>query len=250
MEVHHHPHVEKKKFKEYFLEFLMIFLAVTLGFFAENLREHSVENKRGAEYAKTLIQDLIKDTAEINGVINDQQIAMVSTDSIGALIQKYKSGELIPASFYYFSNTSTIAPVVAWNKSTLLQLIQSGNLRYFHNKELVNKLSFYYSQSDYISTIVENDRIKRDAAITIRNRIVIHSIFSKYSTFYSEKWMQLPDSMMNKRVALLNSDEKVLNEFANSLESRKRTLNLLINTVYPVMIKRAKELIDMLEEEY
>jgi hypothetical protein len=43
MEVHHHPHLphgEKKKFKEYFLEFLMIFLAVTLGFFAENVREH------------------------------------------------------------------------------------------------------------------------------------------------------------------------------------------------------------------
>lgn len=39
MEVHHHPHVEKKNFKEYFLEFLMIFLAVTLGFFAESLRE-------------------------------------------------------------------------------------------------------------------------------------------------------------------------------------------------------------------
>ncbi len=36
MEVHHHPHVEKKAFKEYFLEFLMIFLAVTMGFFAEN----------------------------------------------------------------------------------------------------------------------------------------------------------------------------------------------------------------------
>lgn len=28
MEVHHHPHVEKKNFKEYFLEFLMISLAV------------------------------------------------------------------------------------------------------------------------------------------------------------------------------------------------------------------------------
>jgi len=25
MEVHHHPHVEKKNFKEYFLEFIMIF---------------------------------------------------------------------------------------------------------------------------------------------------------------------------------------------------------------------------------
>src|SRR5215471_5281072 len=45
MEVHHHPHVEKKRFKEYFLEFLMIFLAVTLGFFAENIREHFAEKK-------------------------------------------------------------------------------------------------------------------------------------------------------------------------------------------------------------
>jgi len=27
MEVHHHPTVEKKKFKEYFFEFIMIFLA-------------------------------------------------------------------------------------------------------------------------------------------------------------------------------------------------------------------------------
>ena len=32
MEVHHHPHPGKKKFKEYFFEFLMLFLAVTLGF--------------------------------------------------------------------------------------------------------------------------------------------------------------------------------------------------------------------------
>ena len=30
MEVHHHPQVEKKGFKGYFLEFLMIFLAVTI----------------------------------------------------------------------------------------------------------------------------------------------------------------------------------------------------------------------------
>ena len=42
MEVHHHPgpHHGKKQWREYFLEFMMIFLAVTLGFLAENLREH------------------------------------------------------------------------------------------------------------------------------------------------------------------------------------------------------------------
>jgi hypothetical protein len=39
MEVHHHSHVEKKGFKEYFLEFIMIFLAVTMAFIGENMRE-------------------------------------------------------------------------------------------------------------------------------------------------------------------------------------------------------------------
>lgn len=39
MEVHHHPHVEKKNFKEYFLEFVMIFLAVFLGFCREYKRK-------------------------------------------------------------------------------------------------------------------------------------------------------------------------------------------------------------------
>jgi hypothetical protein len=33
MEVHHHPKVEKKNFKEYFPEFLMIFLAVRWVYF-------------------------------------------------------------------------------------------------------------------------------------------------------------------------------------------------------------------------
>ena len=52
MEVHHHPKVEKKNFKEYFLEFLMIFLAVTLGFFAESFREHLAESKKLHQHEK------------------------------------------------------------------------------------------------------------------------------------------------------------------------------------------------------
>jgi hypothetical protein len=55
MEVHHHPHLpHSKKFKEYFLEFLMIFLAVTMGFFAESLREHMSEKKRKKNISKAL----------------------------------------------------------------------------------------------------------------------------------------------------------------------------------------------------
>ena len=71
MEVHHHPdvHHKRKNFKEYFLEFLMIFLAVTMGFFAESFREHLVDIKKEKEYIVSLKEDLLTDTSILTGVI-------------------------------------------------------------------------------------------------------------------------------------------------------------------------------------
>ena len=48
MEVHHHSH-KPKNWKEYITEFIMLFTAVTLGFFAENLRERISENANKKE---------------------------------------------------------------------------------------------------------------------------------------------------------------------------------------------------------
>ena len=60
MEVHHHPdlHHKSKKWKEYFLEFLMIFLAVTTGFIAENLREHIKDNSEIRNDMQSMVADL------------------------------------------------------------------------------------------------------------------------------------------------------------------------------------------------
>src|SRR5450631_4361501 len=68
MEVHHHPdlHHKPKKWKEYFLEFLMIFLAVTLGFIAENIREHISDRNKEHEFIVSMIADLKKDTSNFS----------------------------------------------------------------------------------------------------------------------------------------------------------------------------------------
>ena len=62
MEVHHHPdlHHKPKKWKEYFLEFLMIFLAVTLGFIGENVREGISENGKAHELAESLYNEFVR----------------------------------------------------------------------------------------------------------------------------------------------------------------------------------------------
>jgi hypothetical protein len=83
MEVHHHPdlHHKPKKWKEYFLEFLMIFLAVTLGFFAENIREYFVNSEKEKNYMEGMLQDLEKDTAAISYDIGLKNLIVKKMDS-------------------------------------------------------------------------------------------------------------------------------------------------------------------------
>jgi hypothetical protein len=69
MEVHHHSHTPRKKWTHYFWEFLMLFLAVFCGFLAENQREHMVEHRREKEFMRSMVDDLYRDTAAINGGI-------------------------------------------------------------------------------------------------------------------------------------------------------------------------------------
>src|SRR3569623_1301600 len=72
MEVHHHPdlHHKEKPWKEYLLEGLMIFIAVTLGFFAESLREHMAKNEKEHQVIASLVRSLKTDTAELSKRVN------------------------------------------------------------------------------------------------------------------------------------------------------------------------------------
>jgi hypothetical protein len=57
MEVHH-PHHTPKTIKDYLSEFLVIFVALTLGFFVENYREHFIEREREKEFLKLIAKDI------------------------------------------------------------------------------------------------------------------------------------------------------------------------------------------------
>jgi hypothetical protein len=71
MEVHHHPHVptHSKPWKEYLLEGLMIFVAVTLGYGAENIREHYVETKKAIISAGNLYVDVLEDSVRYEKIL-------------------------------------------------------------------------------------------------------------------------------------------------------------------------------------
>lgn len=146
MEVHHHPqlHHKPKPWKEYFLEFLMIFLAVTLGFFAENLREHFVETERANEYAQSLYDDLKIDTATIQRTCDEKEWIVSKFDSAKTMLASpdlSKDNEFI----YYVERYITLNDVFTSQDVTYQQLRGSGNFRYFKNISLYKNISDYYN---------------------------------------------------------------------------------------------------------
>ena len=87
MEVHqpHHP-THKKKWTGYLLEFVMLFLAVFLGFMAENKREHIVNTKKENRYMQSMVEDLQMDTAILNIIIKRAESVMSILDTTSQIL--------------------------------------------------------------------------------------------------------------------------------------------------------------------
>jgi hypothetical protein len=90
MEVHHHPQLDHKPkpWKEYLLEGFMIFIAVMLGFIAENIREDITNNEHVRQLTSQMIQDLKEDTTRLNDIILNETKILRSNDTLFSLLQE------------------------------------------------------------------------------------------------------------------------------------------------------------------
>jgi hypothetical protein len=257
MEVHHHSHSAdpgihrgRKKWTHYFWEFLMLFLAVFCGFLAENYREHKIEQHRAKEYAVLLIGDLKNDTLQILRAARQLKEVAASIDSISSFVFIGITGNKVNGSFYYHSQIGAISPQIVWNDATLIQLTQSGNLRYFRNHELVNKISSYYARQDYVRNLNSSDRDRREKTVEMRSRVLNNHFYKNYSSALTLDTLSWPDSLMKAMIPLQNNEISLLNEYANSFENRRGYINLVLNDTFPKILERARELILLLKKEY
>ena len=146
MEIHHSSH-SGKTFKGYFFEFLMLFLAVTLGFFAESLREHIVEKKREKDYMKEIVENLIYDTTRCSRNLGENIRDVSGLDSLRTELKEAIGGKINSNALYYYTLKFTgDFGIAVFNTSAITELKNSGSLRLIANKELVNELSDYYER--------------------------------------------------------------------------------------------------------
>jgi hypothetical protein len=150
MEVHHHPHVEKKGFKEYSLEFLMIFLAVTLGFIAENIRENIVNHEKEKHYIENIIADLKTDTANITLSVHLQNLLLKKMDEVLKIpIEKLDDLSMQDTLYQNLVPFYASSWIFVQNNNTVTQLKNAGGFNVFTNQKAVDSISavYYYYDS-------------------------------------------------------------------------------------------------------
>jgi len=90
MEVHHHPQLEHKPkpWKEYLLEGFMIFIAVMMGFIAENIREAIDNHEHVQQLTSQLVQDMKADGAKLDTIHMQETAILNSDDSLITILQQ------------------------------------------------------------------------------------------------------------------------------------------------------------------
>ena len=166
MEVHQHSHVNhSKKWKNYLYEFLMLFLAVSAGFFMENLREHHIESDREVQYMKSLLNDLQADTSNIRKTTERNMVWKQNADSLFILMTSPKNTDKTN-SIYFYSRNVSLRSFFYMTDGTLNQLNNAGGLRLITHQDIVDSISSYKNVYDDLDI---SQKLKELQLIDYRN---------------------------------------------------------------------------------
>jgi len=167
MEVHQHSHTERKKWTHYFWEFFMLFLAVTLGFFVENQREHYIEGLREKKYIQNLLHDLARDTINYNlSIALRLERERQAHQLITMLYSPDRDKHL--ADLYYFARQMPRMNTIFYSTdATMNQLKNSGALRLIRKTAIADSIVAYSAATEEYAenrkTEIETRNVFRDA---------------------------------------------------------------------------------------
>jgi len=240
MEVHKHPHhvTHKKKWGEYFLEFLMLFLAVFLGFVAENIREHTIENKRAKQFAVSLLSDIKADTAALHLALSYGNKKIKGVDGLIAQIEQPKEKWKDTLVYTYMGLAGRTRPF-KHNSGTYEQIKASGSLRYF-KQELTDLLNQYDVQAK--KTAVRED-IHQNYASNLLNPFVFQVVDIRPVIQIQDG--RLPTHPLVFRKTDAETIALWINYAAVVQSTQERTV-----VEYNIMLAKANQIISALQKEY
>ena len=209
MEVHHHSH-HPKKWKEYITEFIMLFLAVSLGFMAENIREHQIEKHREIAYLKNVHEDLKLDLINIDDVISSNTIRLRAMDTLFQLIN---NNTITNEDVYYYIRNLALRATFESSHVGLDQIKSAGGLRMVKTPEIISGIQEYERALDALDKL-ENVRERTLEQARFKMAVVFEPSIS-YEMLVGQGQGIMRFNRPNKADAILQNNKQAVKELLN-----------------------------------
>ena len=244
MEVQKHPHhvTHKKKWGEYLLEFLMLFLAVFLGFVAENWREHTVEHEREKQYIRSMIDDVKLDTASLNVISQRRILRRGMFDSLSDLLNSSQRNYFVPRLYYFARQIQRLSPVIfTYNDRTIQQLKYGGNMRLIRTPAVTDAIVLYDAAVRDLNSTEERE-----------DNYMAQCLPHIYKLFNGRVMDMMVDSLgaihePPTGISLLTFSESNLADFNGSFHSMKSS-NKVILVKMKMLIGEGEKLLNILQK--
>lgn len=245
MEVHHHPQVEKKGFKEYFLEFLMIFLAVTLGFFAENLREYFSDRQKENQYMHSLAEDLKKDTTALHYSIRRLQNDIDDARRLAVLFANKQLMSQNDTTILWLTLDPAHSVDIIFNDRTSSQLKSTGSIGLIRNKNISDSILQYWNNQ-----IAANQAHDKFENVRLEQHEIGYKTFNWFKIFFMNRYMGADSSIIDAMPVkpVLNSVN--INEFLNITGNLFNEASFQYMPILNRQLNLATELIQEIKKEY
>lgn len=249
MEVHAHAHTERKRLKHYLFEFFMLFLAVFCGFLAENWREHIVEQKRTELYAQQFYEELKLDTSSLVDFIKNSKGKYKGYDNLINILKAGLQGDKEWKELYYYSFSVDVYNTITFHNASFEQIKNSGSLRYFSSKQLVDAIQEYIGAKDYVESFQTGLVNYYDNRFTP----FVEANFDKELLYYDAGNPDRFDSLWNKSSKprmFLSGNKNAATMYKNMLLTIRDFYVQSLGNFYVDLLSKSNRLIDILNKEY
>jgi len=154
MEVHHHPQLEHKPkpWKEYLLEGFMIFIAVMMGFIAENVREDITNNEHVRQLTAQLVRDLRADTLQLSKMLDFETQIAKRNDTLFTLLQQPFQKADIKKIEQLVANSHGLWPFHS-SMGAIGAIKNELHLKQFSNSMIIGYIASYERHVDLMHTV-------------------------------------------------------------------------------------------------
>ncbi|MFI5135544.1 MAG: hypothetical protein ACHQD9_06800 [Chitinophagales bacterium] len=264
MEIHHqhhhdHPQHKEKLWKHYAIEFFMLFLAVSAGFFVENLRENLSENRKLHGYMEEMVENLKADTMRFHHALNYNAHASSYLDSFRYEIDSAVSGQIHSNRLYFLYISTQDFSEILFKEAAISELKNSGSLPLIRDRELADRILEYYDRWVKAAYIESDEFDKYADKLRDYEKSFFNSEYFETLTKHETTFSYAPDTSIvnyinrikqrNPPLDLLNTNPEDLRRLNNEVISVETKLHYYESFIR-LDLNEADALISQIQKEY